>query len=97
MVNDSNLTRRGNAFFRLAELYNRELEEWKQACLANMETPEDRKAKYVAIDPGTQGKSVSYIVFSMVQRALELKARRERERMAIVEEKRLQHYRYVIC
>ncbi|TMW60797.1 hypothetical protein Poli38472_000839 [Pythium oligandrum] len=59
---------------RLAELYNREMEQWKQTCLANMETPEDRKQK-------------------MIQRALELKERRERERMAIVEEKRLQHYR----
>lgn len=59
---------------RLAELYNREMEEWKQACLANMETPEDRKQK-------------------MIQRALELKERRERDRMAIVEEKLLQQYR----
>lgn len=30
----------------------------------------------------------------MIQRALELKERRERERRAIVEEKRMQQYRY---
>lgn len=30
---------------RLAELYNREMEEWKDECLANVETPEDRKHK----------------------------------------------------
>ncbi|DAZ93323.1 TPA: hypothetical protein N0F65_003274 [Lagenidium giganteum] len=59
---------------RLAELYNREMEEWKAACLTNVETPEDRKHK-------------------MIQRALELKERREQERRAIVEEKRLQQYR----
>ncbi|GLD91867.1 hypothetical protein PINS_up000400 [Pythium insidiosum] len=59
---------------RLAELYNREMEEWKEACLANVETPEDRKQK-------------------MIQRALELKERRERERLALAEEKRMQHYR----
>ncbi|KAF4316469.1 hypothetical protein BBO99_00007670 [Phytophthora kernoviae] len=59
---------------RLAELYNNEMEKWRDACLANVETPEDRKQK-------------------MIQRALELKERRERERLAIVEEKRLQQYR----
>ncbi|KAJ8526032.1 hypothetical protein ON010_g15151 [Phytophthora cinnamomi] len=30
---------------RLAELYNREMEEWRDECLANVETPEDRKQK----------------------------------------------------
>ncbi|EGZ22593.1 hypothetical protein PHYSODRAFT_249587 [Phytophthora sojae] len=59
---------------RLAELYNREMEEWEDACLANVETPEDRKQ-------------------NMIRRALELKERRERERQAIVEEKRMQQYR----
>ncbi|KAG7390633.1 hypothetical protein PHYPSEUDO_007095 [Phytophthora pseudosyringae] len=59
---------------RLAELYNREMEAWRDECLANVETPEDRKQK-------------------MIQRALELKERRERERQAIVEEKRMQQYR----
>ncbi|KAE9047476.1 hypothetical protein PR003_g1095 [Phytophthora rubi] len=59
---------------RLAELYNREMEEWRDACLANVETPEDRKQK-------------------MIRRALELKERRERERQAVVEEKRMQQYR----
>ncbi|KAH7482230.1 Cilia- and flagella-associated protein 53 [Phytophthora ramorum] len=59
---------------RLAELYNREMEEWRDACLANVETPEDRKQ-------------------NMIQRALALKERRERERQAIVEEKRMQQYR----
>ncbi|KAG7397232.1 Cilia- and flagella-associated protein 53 [Phytophthora boehmeriae] len=59
---------------QLAELYNSEMEGWRDACLANAETPEDRKQK-------------------MIQRALELKERRERERLAIVEEKRLQQYR----
>lgn len=33
----------------------------------------------------------------MIQRALELKERRERERRAIVEEKRMQQYRYECC
>ncbi|KAG1713100.1 hypothetical protein DVH05_000826 [Phytophthora capsici] len=59
---------------RLAELYNREMEQWRDECLANVETPEDRKQK-------------------MIQRALALKERRERERRAIVEEKLLQQYR----
>ncbi|KAF1320494.1 Coiled-coil domain-containing protein 11, partial [Globisporangium splendens] len=59
---------------RLAELYNSEMEAWKEECLANVETPEDRKQK-------------------MIQMALELKARRERERRVVVEEKRLQQYR----
>ncbi|KAF1778254.1 hypothetical protein GQ600_530 [Phytophthora cactorum] len=59
---------------RLAELYNREMEEWRDECLANVETPEDRKQK-------------------MIQRALALKERREQERRAIVEEKRMQQYR----
>ncbi|OWZ23434.1 hypothetical protein PHMEG_0001680 [Phytophthora megakarya] len=59
---------------RLAELYNREMEEWREMCLATAETPEDRKQK-------------------MIQRALELKERRERERLAVVEEKRMQQYR----
>ncbi|KAJ0401212.1 hypothetical protein ATCC90586_010165 [Pythium insidiosum] len=61
---------------RLAELYNSEMEAWKEACLANVETPEDRKQQ-------------------MIQRALELKQRRERERLALAEEKRMQHYRPV--
>uniref|UniRef100_K3W7P2 Cilia- and flagella-associated protein 53 n=1 Tax=Globisporangium ultimum (strain ATCC 200006 / CBS 805.95 / DAOM BR144) TaxID=431595 RepID=K3W7P2_GLOUD len=30
---------------RLAELYNSEMEAWKEECLANVETPEDRKQK----------------------------------------------------
>ncbi|ETL36486.1 hypothetical protein, variant [Phytophthora nicotianae] len=59
---------------RLAELYNREMEQWRDECLANVETPEDRKQK-------------------MIQRALALKERREQERRAIVEEKRMQQYR----
>lgn len=34
----------------------------------------------------------------MIQRALELKERRERERRVIVEEKRMQQYRYeLVC
>ncbi|KAL0592407.1 hypothetical protein ABG067_000515 [Albugo candida] len=59
---------------RLAELYNRELEEWTEACAASIETPEDRKQK-------------------MIQRAKELKTRRERERRELAEQKRLQQYR----
>ncbi|KAF4044240.1 Trichohyalin-plectin-homology domain-containing protein [Phytophthora infestans] len=59
---------------RLAELYNREMEEWRDECLANVETPEDRKQ-------------------NMIQRALALKERREKERLAIVEQKRMQQYR----
>jgi hypothetical protein len=30
---------------RLAELLNQEMENWKNQCLANMETPEDRQQK----------------------------------------------------
>jgi hypothetical protein len=33
----------------------------------------------------------------MIQRALELKQRRERERQAVVEEKRMQQYRCDAC
>lgn len=33
----------------------------------------------------------------MIQRALELKQRRERERQAVVEEKRMQQYRCECC
>ncbi|CEG39609.1 uncharacterized protein PHALS_09847 [Plasmopara halstedii] len=59
---------------RLAELYNSEMETWKNDCLANVETPEDRKQK-------------------MIERAMALKERREKERQAIVDEKRMQLYR----
>ncbi|EQC33672.1 hypothetical protein SDRG_08776 [Saprolegnia diclina VS20] len=33
---------------KLAALYNAELEQWKAMCLANVETPEERKAKMIA-------------------------------------------------
>ncbi|OQR86406.1 hypothetical protein ACHHYP_10573 [Achlya hypogyna] len=33
---------------KLAALYNAELEEWRAMCLANVETPEQRKAKMIA-------------------------------------------------
>lgn len=40
-------------------------------------------------------KSNIYYTNRMIQRALELKERRERARLAIVEEKRMQQYRYL--
>ncbi|OQR92839.1 hypothetical protein THRCLA_08602 [Thraustotheca clavata] len=59
---------------KLAELYNHEFEMWRQQCMANVETPEERKEK-------------------MIARAKELKEKREAERRAYVEEKKLQLYR----
>lgn len=97
---------------RLAELYNSEMVAWKDECLANVETPEDRKQKCVVVlvPPNDDVDCImncselegmfTYVcvyvrVKRMIQRALELKERREQERRAIVEEKRMQQYRCV--